>query len=446
MKNRNQVLTIMGTMIFVISLLSFPARTFAVEGTCSWHGGINCSAGSDWDGSTICNDGWRDSSENYYSSQECRNIHFCSTAEYETLKKSYSDYDARVQRATNLIAEINNLYVKKLSIPLEVEEAARGTTQVIFDAQMREALRQNDSAITKLEIEFHPLKFQLQRETDSINAQCISAGESKFNKQFVEQQSQLETQQQTQYQELLSGYCKSLDGPFSHYDTNLKQCSCDKGYGYSDGQCKSADLICHDRIGINSRASWLQDNSGNDLAYCICNTGYIPNASGVCELLPKQTQKISEQALNQAKSQFLSCDNSSLSNPEKSECNSYKLHSDLYNWEVYNKNIESVETANLPQKSVVVTAPTKQELKTSEAQVLKLKTEPATEKQLVKEEPVKGEKKKETSAIRIKTELVKPIKISTPTTTSPFNTATRTVAKVKSESFLKRIFNKLKFW
>lgn len=48
--------------------------SLATEGTCSWHGGVNCNAGSDWDGSAICNDGWKDSSENYYSNTKCQDI------------------------------------------------------------------------------------------------------------------------------------------------------------------------------------------------------------------------------------------------------------------------------------------------------------------------------------------------------------------------------------
>ena len=35
------------------------------QGACSSHGGVNCSAGADSDGSVICVDGWRDSSVTY---------------------------------------------------------------------------------------------------------------------------------------------------------------------------------------------------------------------------------------------------------------------------------------------------------------------------------------------------------------------------------------------
>lgn len=37
----------------------------ADSGACSNHGGVNCSAGPDTDGSVICNDGWKDSTITY---------------------------------------------------------------------------------------------------------------------------------------------------------------------------------------------------------------------------------------------------------------------------------------------------------------------------------------------------------------------------------------------
>ena len=35
------------------------------SGACSYHGGVDCTAGPDTDGSVICNDGWRNSSVTY---------------------------------------------------------------------------------------------------------------------------------------------------------------------------------------------------------------------------------------------------------------------------------------------------------------------------------------------------------------------------------------------
>ena len=52
-------------------LLSLPGFAFAASGACSGHGGVDCSAGRDSDGSVICNDGWENSSVSYASMKMC---------------------------------------------------------------------------------------------------------------------------------------------------------------------------------------------------------------------------------------------------------------------------------------------------------------------------------------------------------------------------------------
>jgi hypothetical protein len=54
----------------VISSLFIPAA-FAASGACSGHGGVDCSAGQDSDGSVICYDGWENSSVQYSSMVMC---------------------------------------------------------------------------------------------------------------------------------------------------------------------------------------------------------------------------------------------------------------------------------------------------------------------------------------------------------------------------------------
>lgn len=55
-------------IILVLSflVLSIASNAQATSGACSYHGGVDCSAGADYDGSVICNDGWSDSSVGYY--------------------------------------------------------------------------------------------------------------------------------------------------------------------------------------------------------------------------------------------------------------------------------------------------------------------------------------------------------------------------------------------
>ena len=52
----------------------FAVPVLATSGACSGHSGVSCSAGADYDGSVICNDGWRDSSVAYSSMIECKEV------------------------------------------------------------------------------------------------------------------------------------------------------------------------------------------------------------------------------------------------------------------------------------------------------------------------------------------------------------------------------------
>jgi len=61
--------TILATATLFSAMFSLPA--LATSGACSGHLGVNCNAGADYDGSVICNDGWRNSSVSYSSMVMC---------------------------------------------------------------------------------------------------------------------------------------------------------------------------------------------------------------------------------------------------------------------------------------------------------------------------------------------------------------------------------------
>ena len=46
----------------------------ASEGACSDHGGVNCDAGPDTDGSVVCNDGWTGSTVQYHFVSDNQNL------------------------------------------------------------------------------------------------------------------------------------------------------------------------------------------------------------------------------------------------------------------------------------------------------------------------------------------------------------------------------------
>jgi hypothetical protein len=66
-----------GTVLF----FTIVPNIYATSGACSSHGGVNCSAGADTDGSVICYDGWKNSSVAYSSMEKCGG----STASFETV-------------------------------------------------------------------------------------------------------------------------------------------------------------------------------------------------------------------------------------------------------------------------------------------------------------------------------------------------------------------------
>jgi hypothetical protein len=57
--------------VFVLSLAFAAVPAGATSGACSGHGGVNCAAGADKDGSVICYDGWRKSTVSYKSMVMC---------------------------------------------------------------------------------------------------------------------------------------------------------------------------------------------------------------------------------------------------------------------------------------------------------------------------------------------------------------------------------------
>jgi hypothetical protein len=109
----------MKKLLFLLSAgLIFAGNTQAAGGTCSDHGGVDCAAGYDYfDGSAICNDGWRDSTEKYWSVKECpQNEHPCSPKEekmfenYSKLPSMQSKIDADEKKLNQLNQSMSSLY------------------------------------------------------------------------------------------------------------------------------------------------------------------------------------------------------------------------------------------------------------------------------------------------------------------------------------------------
>jgi hypothetical protein len=91
---------------FLIFLLVIPftyGKSFATSGACSGHGGVNCRAGFDSDGSVICNDGWQESSVDFSDSIACRNKTNSCPMYFE--EKTYNQYLSEINSSIEKISQ-----------------------------------------------------------------------------------------------------------------------------------------------------------------------------------------------------------------------------------------------------------------------------------------------------------------------------------------------------
>ena len=97
-------------VFWLITLILPISSVFAqAPGTCAWHSGVDCNAMADWDGSAICNDGWRDSSETFSSVQECSALHhMCTTQEWNLINQKY-DLGGKRQKVSDVSDQMTQL-------------------------------------------------------------------------------------------------------------------------------------------------------------------------------------------------------------------------------------------------------------------------------------------------------------------------------------------------
>lgn len=79
---------IFATIFFFLSF----SITYATSGACSYHSGVNCSAGASYTGRVQCNDGWINSSVYFSDVIECKSQSSCSRPQPSTYT-SYAQCD-----------------------------------------------------------------------------------------------------------------------------------------------------------------------------------------------------------------------------------------------------------------------------------------------------------------------------------------------------------------
>ncbi len=271
--------------------------TEATSGACSWHGGVNCSAGADWDGSVICNDGWRDSSVSYYSMVECighsnppfytPSIPNCPlNSYYDSLSdscKCYTGYvvsenkcvsaDQLCRDQYGVMAKYNSLYNKcECFVGYVFGKDAIGRTQCISkDDWCQNEYGYNSRyniLIDKCECN-SGYEFNIKSGGVLECESCISKYGLHSSYNYVDKKCECD-----------EGYILGDDGCVIQQKTITcplnstligDQCFCDSGYIASGSSCITYDQNCQNKYGPHTYS---------DSNYCYCEEGYVWNKEG----------------------------------------------------------------------------------------------------------------------------------------------------------------------
>ncbi len=255
----------------LLLLLLLPLPSLAVEGTCSYHNGVNCSAGYDYvDGSAICNDGWRDSSEFFGDMVSCKNQIKCSADQYSGLLVKYD--------LNNLMLEITSKTNQMMAKKSEYD--ALGTSSIIggsLDRQKNTVLIEAGG----LANEAIALRNQYNSLMSVVDDECKLLGQGIFYKLYAEAsqaranyQSKLREASSQESKEQLQERLTNQDvvcGVNSTYDKSADQCNCNVGYRVNVDRtgCIKKELICP----INSMLNGVDGK-------CYCDSGFVNKADG----------------------------------------------------------------------------------------------------------------------------------------------------------------------
>jgi len=235
-------------IFFAILFLFVIPVAFATSGACSYHGGVDCKAGKDGDGSVICNDGWEDSSVQYNDMVGCSN-------DYTINIDSSYDRTLRFQMAKNACLDIYSGFSTMFfdEVDANMEKGQESTTA------WANASRTTSSYCKML---------KEQNEQESLE-RCGNSGEWDGNEcQCPYQHFWSNKKGQCLGRELA---CEEvgIENSYLGIDDN---CYCKTGYGWDkNGEtCISETEICKKTYGKHS----IKINDGHNKFSCSCESGY----------------------------------------------------------------------------------------------------------------------------------------------------------------------------
>lgn len=217
-------------IMVLVCLINIPITTLATSGSCSSHGGVNCSIGASSEGKVVCNDGWTNSSVFFSDAQECK-ISQC-TEPIGSGCKTENDYG------------VKQLEINRSGGYLGLSASAQGV------------LNNCRNEITNYQRDLQT--YNSCTSNNSINSNISYTPVSTVSKDdFINSK--------------MAQYCKEKYGDKSNW-TNEK-CTCESGYLgdlTNNFKCipqeQALDKFCKKEHGQNSI---LKNN------YCSCSEGYM---------------------------------------------------------------------------------------------------------------------------------------------------------------------------
>lgn len=259
-----------GIILFVLIIAHTANIANATSGTCSYHNGFDCGAGPDYDGSAICNDGWADSSEDFYTMSGC--VPKCSYSELETLNQKYG-VTQEIEKINAITVELTNLNNQILALDLEeqvkitaLKNNTAGMTQDFYLGSLDRINRDYDTKraplinlINTKNTQIEICQLNINKYANVIDLECKDLGYKEW---------QRIQQERLSFKMAAEEELKRLSCPTNSIYTN-SICICDDGYSMNGDICITYNQACQNKYGLHSYG---------DKQHCYCSVSYQFNS------------------------------------------------------------------------------------------------------------------------------------------------------------------------
>lgn len=207
----------------------------ATSGACSGHGGVNCSAGADFDGSVICYDGWRSSSVSYSNMVSC------------------SSYGSSYQAPS---------YYKTPSCPLmSYYDSLSGSCKCMSGYIVGKDFLGKEACVSADSVCRDQIGFMSRYNSLTGKCEC-SYGYVIYNGECTSQEDK----------------CQSLYGYGTRFNSLKDNCECRSGYSFDGNKCALDSNGYEFKPSYNTPTKSCPQNSTLKTdGSCYCNTGFVVN-------------------------------------------------------------------------------------------------------------------------------------------------------------------------